>query len=88
MPIREGQAGVVSDADDDQVVSDQQGIFHGGGGNDASLADRSVDQQKHETDPEPGEDLAADARAYRSVMVGSCGLGLNFQCAPSLSWKS
>jgi len=63
MPIREGQAGVESDAADDQVVADEQGIFHGGGRNDARLADRSVDQQKDETNPEPREDLAADAHA-------------------------
>ena len=63
MPVGERQTGVVSDAADNQVVSDEHSIFHGAGRNDARLADRSVDQQKDETNPEPREDLATDARA-------------------------
>ncbi len=56
-----GKPASYPDAANDQVISDQQGIFHGAGRNDARLADRSVDQQKNETNPEPGENLATNA---------------------------
>lgn len=83
MPIRKGQAGIVSDTANDQVIADQQGVFHGSRGNDAGLPNRSVDQQEDETNPEPRENFAADARAYRGRGWGCGGFCFNFQFAPS-----
>src|SRR5579871_4122017 len=58
MQIGEGHTGVVSDAAHDEVIADEQRILHGAGGDNASLADGAVDEEKCESHPEPSDDLA------------------------------
>src|SRR5207302_2967513 len=53
-------SGVVANAAHDEVIADEQRFFHGAGGNDARLADCTVDEKKNKADPEPRDDLAPD----------------------------
>src|SRR5580692_10469559 len=61
MPVREGDTRVVAEAAHDEVVADEQGVFHGARGNHAGLAKCSVNQQEYEDDPHPGNDFSLDA---------------------------
>src|SRR5438309_7615125 len=58
VPVGEGHAGVVPDATHDEVIADEQRVLHRARRNDARLADRAVNEQKDEANPEPGDDLA------------------------------
>src|SRR5438270_5454993 len=60
MQAGERNPSIIADAAHDQMVADQQRIFHRARGNHASLADRSVDEQKYQPDPEPRDDFAPD----------------------------
>src|SRR6266403_545929 len=40
------------------MITDEQRVLHRAGRNNARLADRAVDEQKDEANPEPGDDLA------------------------------
>src|SRR5258708_14882178 len=63
--VGEWDAGVVAQATHDQVVADQQRIFHRFRRNHSRLADGSIDQQKHQGYPEPGDNFAADFLLHR-----------------------
>ena len=65
VPAGKGDAGVVADTAHDEVIADQQGIFHGARGNDAGLADGPVDEHEGERHPEPSDDFTLDALAHR-----------------------
>src|SRR4029077_879230 len=67
--IGERDAGVVTDAAHDQVISDQQSVFHGAGRDHASLTNRAIDQHKNQSDPDPGDDFATGALADSRRMV-------------------
>src|SRR5712671_4729035 len=69
MPIGEWNARVVPDATHNQVVADQQGIFHRARRNHARLTDGPVDQQKHQRDPEPRDDFVLDPLPYRHARL-------------------
>src|SRR5690349_20066393 len=51
--VRKGDASVVADTAHDDVVADEQRVFHGSGRNDARLTYGAVDKQKREDYPEP-----------------------------------
>ena len=59
--IGEGHAGVVAEAAHDQVIADEQRVFHRAAGNHAGLHHGSGDQQERDDHPEPGNDFAPDA---------------------------
>src|SRR5271166_1527932 len=52
--VGEGDSGIVANAAHDEVIADEQGVFHGAGRNDAGLAEGAVDEHKGENDPKPG----------------------------------
>src|SRR6185369_4684478 len=54
--IGEGDPGVVADAAHDQVIADQQGVFHGARRDHARLTDGAIDQHEDQRDPNPGDD--------------------------------
>jgi hypothetical protein len=58
--VSERNAGVVTEAAHDEMVANEQSVFHGTRRNNASLTDRSVDEQKYEANPEPRDDFASD----------------------------
>src|SRR5580693_8108437 len=57
-------------------------VLHGAGGNDASLADRAVDEQKRQADPEPRDDLALNLYLHRDVCFFLLGLFFSFHVLP------
>ena len=61
MPGCEGQAHVVAEAAHDQVIADEQSIFHGLGRNYASLADAGINKKECQDDPEPRDCFAFGA---------------------------
>src|ERR1700722_14500922 len=63
MYIRERNAGVVTDARDDQVIPNQDGVFHGTARNYARLYQRAFDKKKGENHPEPRHHFVPDAVA-------------------------
>src|SRR5262249_21306290 len=67
MPIGEWNASVIADTAHDQVIADQQRVFHRAGRNHARLADRAVDQHERERYPEPSDDFPLHALANREV---------------------
>jgi len=71
VPIGEGHAGVVADAAHDEVIADEKRILHRAGRNDARLADRAVDEEKHQADPEPGDDLALKFLVFTGTFASS-----------------
>src|SRR5260221_4341501 len=68
--IGERNADVVAEAAHDEVVADEQSIFHGLGGNDASLADGGIDEEKNQNDPSPCDDFAAAFLLRCEIFVG------------------
>src|SRR5208337_1984458 len=80
--IGEGNSGIVADAAHDEVIANEQGVFHGAGRNDAGLAEGAVDEHKGENDPKPGDGLAFDLGAHGDVrfLGGSAVFGFSFDC--------
>src|ERR1700757_3990062 len=79
--IGEWNSGVVADAAHDEVVANQQRVFHRAGRNNAGLAEGAVDEHEGEDDPEPGDDFAFDLGAHGGVgFFGGAVLGLYFDC--------
>src|SRR5256885_9535944 len=68
--IGERNADVVAEAAHDEVVADEQSILHGLGGNNASLADGGIDEEKNQNDPSPCDDFAADFLLRCEIFVG------------------
>ena len=66
MPSGERNAGVVADAADDQMIADEDGVFHRAARNHARLHERAFDEEEREDHPEPGNDFAPDLIAGRS----------------------
>ena len=58
VPGREGNAHVVAEAADDQVIADQHGVFHRAAGNHARLNQDAFNEQKSKNHPEPGNRFA------------------------------
>ena len=74
-PQRNVQAGewdsrVVADAAHNQVIADQQRVLHGPGRNHARLADCAINQQKNQSDPEPGDNLPPHLLFHGKVLFG------------------
>src|SRR5256885_4365643 len=82
VPVGEGQAGVVADAAHDEVIADEQSVLHRAGGNDARLADRAVDEQKDEANPEPGDDFALNLGFHGQIRFFLLFLFLSFHVPP------
>src|SRR5439155_1077337 len=68
--IGERNAHVVAEAAHDEVVADEQSIFHGLGGNNSSLADGGIDKKENQNDPSPCDDFAADFLLRREIFFG------------------
>src|ERR1700738_2137696 len=64
MPIRERNAGVISYSAHNQVIADEQCIFHGAGRNYARLTERAVDEQECQRHPKPRNDFAPDTHVH------------------------
>src|SRR5258706_12559444 len=60
MNVREWNSRVVADAAHDEVIADKQRVLHRAGRNDACLTDGAINEEKYETDPEPGDDFTAN----------------------------
>src|SRR6266478_3323470 len=80
----ERHAGVVADTAHDEVVADEQRVFHRARGDDARLADRAIDEEKREADPEPRDDLALNLGFYRHVFFLFRFLLVSFHVPPPL----
>src|SRR5882762_9485007 len=82
MDVGEWNSGVVADAAHDEVIANEQRVFHGARRNDAGLAQGAVDEHEGEYDPEPGDDFAFDFGAHGSVgfLGGSAVLSFHFDC--------
>src|SRR5579859_72143 len=70
MNIGEGDADIVAEAAHDEVIADEQRIFHGAGRNDARLADGGVDEKENQNEPSPRDDFAADFLLRREIFFG------------------
>src|SRR5229473_5300414 len=84
MQIGEGHAGVVADAAHNQVVANEQRVFHRAGRYDARLSDRAIDEEKREADPEPRDDLALNLGFHRHVFFLFRFLLVSFHVPPPL----
>src|SRR5438309_1175041 len=82
MPVGERHTGVIADTAHDEVIADEQRVLHRAGGNDARLADRAVDEQKNEADPEPGDDLALNLSFHGQIRFFLLFLFLSFHVPP------
>src|SRR6266481_9457534 len=82
--IGERHTGVVADAAHDEVVADEQRVFHRARGDDARLPNRAIDEEKREADPEPRDDLALNLGFYRHVFFLFRFLLFRFQLPPPL----
>src|SRR5580693_3528734 len=65
VPRSEGQAHVVAGAAHDEVIADEQSIFHGFGRNYAGLSDTRINKNEGENNPEPGDGFAFRALTER-----------------------
>src|SRR5438445_10083481 len=82
MPVGERHTGVIADTAHDEVIADEQRVLHRAGGNDARLADRAVDEQKNEADPEPGDDLALNLSFHGQIRFFLLFLFFSFHVPP------
>src|ERR1700675_42127 len=85
MPTCERNSGIVADAAHDQVIANQQGIFHGARRNYARLPNRSINQQKRQADPKPRDNLALNFCAHWHVrhFLFLVALSLHFPPPPA-----
>src|SRR5258708_7140982 len=65
--VGEWDSGVVTDAAHDEMIADEQRVFHVAGRDDASLPESPVDQHEDEADPEPSHDFFFDLSAHGGV---------------------
>src|SRR2546429_6242218 len=82
VPVGERHTCVVADAAHDEVIADEQRVLHRARRNDARLADRAVDEQKDEADPEPGDDFALNLGLHGQICFFLLFLFLSFHVPP------
>src|SRR6266850_1854933 len=82
--IGERHTGVVADAAHDEVVANEQRVFHRARGDDARLPNRAIDEEKREADPEPRDDLALNLGFHRHDFFLFRFLLVSFHVPPPL----